>query len=147
MKIFVILPPLTAWAPSAYTKSAKDSNDNTDNKNKQEIVSSTTKIVECQDETLASLTIINRQEIEKSQTQSLADLLSGFNGLSISNNNGPDTLTSRFLKETNSGHVLFFINGIKVSSATTGSTTCEHIPLEPIKIIETVEGSRTRLYT
>lgn len=147
MKIFVTLPLLTAWAPSAwapsaYAKSAKDSHDN---KDKQDIVGSSAVIAKSQDETLASVTIIKRRKIENSQTQTHADLLSSFNGLSISNNGGLDRLTSLFPGLANSGHVLFFINGIRVSSATTGSTTFEPIPLEAINLIETIGGWRTRL--
>jgi len=96
--------------------------------------------------TLAPVTIITRDDIEKYQAQSLFEVLRRVPGINISNNGGVGTQTSVFMRGTNSGHVLVLVDGIRHGSATLGSTSFQHIPLDQIERIEVVRGPRSSLY-
>ncbi|MEJ2620980.1 MAG: TonB-dependent vitamin B12 receptor [Candidatus Thiodiazotropha sp.] len=98
------------------------------------------------DQSLASVSVITREDIERLQANSLPELLSGLSGISISNNGGPGKATSLFLRGTESDHVLVFIDGIKVGSATLGTVPFENIPLAQIERIEIARGPRSSLY-
>lgn len=98
------------------------------------------------DETLYSVTVITREDIERRQVQSLVDLLRSVPGVTITNNGGLGKVTSIFLRGTESDHVLVLIDGIKIGSATLGSTAFEDIPIAQIERIEVVRGSNSALY-
>jgi len=98
------------------------------------------------DETLSSVTVITRKEIERQQAQSVQDLLRGIPGVDIANNGGPGKATWVFLRGTESDHVLVLIDGVKVGSATLGTTAFQDIPVEQIERIEIVRGPRSSLY-
>jgi len=105
-----------------------------------------TRTAQTASETLASVTTITRKDIERQQAQSVQDVLRGVPGVSISNNGGLGKNTSLFLRGTESDHVLVLIDGIKVGSATSGTTAFQDIPVEQIERIEIVRGPRSSLY-
>ncbi|NOY62821.1 MAG: TonB-dependent vitamin B12 receptor [Gammaproteobacteria bacterium] len=98
------------------------------------------------DETLAAVTVINRDDIERQQARSVQDILRGVPGVSISNNGGAGKVTSLFLRGTESDHVLVLIDGVKVGSATAGTAAFQDMPVELIERIEIVRGPRSSLY-
>jgi vitamin B12 transporter len=98
------------------------------------------------DQSLASVSVITREDIERLQANSLAEVLRGLSGITIANNGGPGKATSLFMRGTESDHVLVLIDGIKVSSATLGTAPFENIPLAQIERIEIVRGPRSSLY-
>jgi len=98
------------------------------------------------EESLASVTVIDRDEIERRQAQSVQEVLRGVPGLSIANNGGLGKSTSVFLRGTESGHVLVLIDGVRAGSATTGTTAFQDIPIDQIERIEIVRGPRSSLY-
>lgn len=110
------------------------------------IVVTATRTAETADETLTSVTVITREEIERRQAQSVEDLLRGEAGISVSNNGGPGKVTSIFLRGTESDHVLVLIDGIKVGSPTLGGAEFQDIPIDQIERIEIVRGPRSSLY-
>lgn len=97
-------------------------------------------------ESLAPVTLITRDDIERLQPQDVQDLLVGLPGVSIVNNGGPGKSTSIFLRGTESDHVLVLIDGIKIGSATSGGASLEQIPVDQIERIEIVRGPRSSLY-
>jgi len=98
------------------------------------------------EESLASVTVIDRGEIERRQAQSVQDLLRGVPGLSISNNGGLGKATQVFLRGTESDHVLVLIDGVRAGSATTGTAAFQDLPIDQIERIEVVRGPRSSLY-
>ncbi|MCB1637670.1 MAG: TonB-dependent receptor [Thiothrix sp.] len=97
-------------------------------------------------ETLAPVTVITRQDIEARQADSVAEVLRQVPGLSITNNGGLGKQTAIHLRGTNDKHVLVLVDGIRIGSATLGSTAFENLPLEQIERIEVVRGPRSSLY-
>jgi len=95
---------------------------------------------------LASVTVITREEITKSQAVSIYDVLRGVPGLDIVSNGGLGQNTSIFMRGTESDHLVVLVDGIKIGSATTGSIAFQNIPISQIERIEIVRGPRSSLY-
>ncbi|MEZ5468886.1 MAG: TonB-dependent receptor [Lysobacterales bacterium] len=97
-------------------------------------------------ETLADVSVIERAEIEDSQTPDLLDLLRLQPGVDLSRTGGSGQASSLFLRGTNSNQVLFLVDGVRVASSNTGATAWEHLPLDQIERIEIVRGPRASYY-
>lgn len=110
------------------------------------IIVTATRTAQTVDETLSSVTVITREQIEQQQATSVQDVLRGVPGLTITNNGGAGKLTSLFLRGTESDHIVVLIDGLKVGSATSGSTAFENIPIDQIERIEIVRGPHSALY-
>ncbi len=112
----------------------------------EQIIVTANRMAQTADQTLAPVTVITRDDIEKRQARSLPELLQGEAGISVINNGGLGKNTSVFMRGTESGHLLVMVDGIKVGSATLGSTSFQHIPVDQIERIEIVRGPRSSLY-
>ncbi len=110
------------------------------------IVVTATRTAETADETLASVTVITRQGIERLQAQTVHELLLGLPGVGVVNSGGRGKSTSVFLRGTESDHLLVLVDGVKTGSATTGTTSFQYLPVEQIERIEIVRGPRSSLY-
>ena len=105
------------------------------------------RIAQSTDQTLAAVTVITREDIEHSQTQTVADLLrERVPGMDFSTAGGTGHLTSAFLRGTSSDQLLFIIDGNIMGSATTGAAQLELISLAQIERIEIIRGPRSALY-
>ncbi|MBN2887466.1 MAG: TonB-dependent receptor plug domain-containing protein, partial [Chromatiaceae bacterium] len=96
--------------------------------------------------TLASVTLIERETIERQQARSLPDLLRGLPGVTLVENGGPGQSASLLLRGTDSDHLLLLIDGVRVGSATLGGAALQDLPLDAIERIEIVRGPRSSLY-
>lgn len=97
-------------------------------------------------EVIGSVTVIAREEIEKRQVQSVQDLLRGEAGIDISNQGGLGKLSSIFMRGANSSQTLILVDGVRLGSATAGTTAIEFIPVDQIERVEIVRGPRSSLY-
>jgi hypothetical protein len=73
------------------------------------IIVTATRTAQTIDDTLASVTVIIREEIERRQPNSVQDVLRGVLGLGVTNSGGLGKQSSVFLRGTNSDHVLVLI--------------------------------------
>jgi vitamin B12 transporter len=110
------------------------------------LIVTATRTSQTADESLASVTVITREDIERQQARSVQDVLRGVSGLQISSSGGLGKSTSAFLRGTNEDQVLVLIDGIRVGSATLGTTAIENLPLEQVERIDVVRGPRSSLY-
>ena len=110
------------------------------------IVVTATRTAQPVDASLASVTVITREDIERQQSRSIEDLLRGVTGVNIINNGGPGKSTFVQMRGTESDHIMVMIDGVRTGSATSGTTAFENIPLEQIERIEIVRGPRSSLY-
>ena len=97
-------------------------------------------------DTLAPVSVITRDDIENTQAQDVIDVLRLQNGVDISRNGGPGSITSVFLRGSSSQQVLVLLDGVRVSSATSGGFDWSGLPLTQIERIEIVRGPRAAIY-
>lgn len=95
---------------------------------------------------LASQVVITRADIERIQPKSVLDLLSSVAGVDIKTSGGRGQTASVFLRGAESGHTLVLVNGLRVSSASLGSTNLHTIAPDLIERIEVVKGPRAALW-
>ena len=98
------------------------------------------------DDTLSSVTVITRADIQRLQPVSLIDLLAGLPGINFTQSGGIGQQSSLFVRGTNSDHTLVLIDGVRIGSVTAGLASLEQIPVEQIERIEIVRGPRSSLY-
>ena len=98
------------------------------------------------DETLAPVTVITREDIERAQVGTLPDLLRSQVGVSLSNNGGPGKVSELRLRGANADQVLVLVDGVAIGSASSGTASFQDLPLELIDRIEIVRGPRSSLY-
>jgi vitamin B12 transporter len=98
------------------------------------------------DQLIADVTVIGPAEIARAGAQSLADLLQRQPGVQISTNGGPGSTTGVFLRSANAGQTLVLVDGLRVSSSSSGTTPFEAIPLDQIDHIEILRGPAASLY-
>ena len=110
------------------------------------IVVTASRSAETVDEALVPVSVIGRKEIERSGASSVYEVLNRVPGLVVTNNGGAGKSSSVFLRGTESDHVLVMIDGVKVGSASLGTTPFQNIPLSIVEKIEVVRGPRSSLY-
>lgn len=111
-----------------------------------EIVVTATRTETKSDELAAAVTVITREDIERTQVRTLPDLLKGSTGVDVVQQGGYGQPASVFMRGTESGHVLVLIDGIKAGSVTLGTTAFELIPVDQIERVEIIRGPQSSLY-
>ena len=110
------------------------------------IIVTATRTAQTTDNTLASVTVITRQDIERMQANSLVDVLQQTMSIDFVENGSYGKKSQIYMRGTNKDHVLVLIDGAKAGSMTTGEVRYSAIPLSQIERIEIVRGSRSSLY-
>jgi vitamin B12 transporter len=113
---------------------------------KPDLVVTPSRMVESLSDSLASVSVITREDIEISVAEDLLALLRLQPGVDIVRSGGPGSQTSVFLRGSNSNHVLVLIDGVRVSSSNTGAYVWEQLPLNQVERVEIVRGPRGSLY-
>src|SRR5690606_26949603 len=88
----------------------------------------------------------DRDEIVRSQSRGLVDLLRGRAGIDIGNQGGPGKLGNVFMRGSEADQVLVLVDGVRVGSVTAGLTAFQDLPVDQIDRIEIVRGPRSSLY-
>ncbi len=98
------------------------------------------------DESLASVSVIDRETIERSQVPDLPALLQRVAGVNVHQQGGLGKQAGVSLRGASTGQTLVLIDGVRAGSATTGQADLQHIPLGQIERVEVVRGPRSALY-
>lgn len=93
-----------------------------------------------------SVTVIDRKEIDQSAAPDLPSLLKSYTGVSIISYGGQGASTNVYLRGMSATQTLVLINGVRASSATTGTTSIFNIPLASIERIEIAKGAHSAQY-
>lgn len=110
------------------------------------VVVTASRIAESLDDTLSSVTVIERADIERLQARTLDELLAGVEGFALTRQGGVGQPTSVFLRGGESDHVLWLVDGVRIGSVTTGIPVVQDLPIDTIERIEIVRGPRSSLY-
>ncbi|SHG14977.1 TonB-dependent receptor domain-containing protein [Vibrio gazogenes] len=97
-------------------------------------------------ETIEPVEVITKQDINAIQATSLVDVLKHLPGVQIANQGGLGQSAELYLQGRSSSNTLFLLNGIRIGSATSGSTDLSAIPLKGIERIEVLRGPRAAVY-
>lgn len=111
-----------------------------------EVVVTASRTPQARENVIGDVTVIDRAEIERMGTGSMTDLLRLQPGVQISTNGGAGTSSSVYLRGTNADHVVVLIDGLRINSSTSGTTSFENIPLGQIEKIEILRGPASSLY-
>ena len=133
-KLFAAL--LCAFTPFAYAETA----------NPDEIVITATRIPQALNKTISDTTVLDEQEIRNSGASDVSTLLRSLAGVEVSQTGGLGSSANVYMRGTNANQVLVLIDGVRVNSATMGSTALEHIMLDNVERIEVVRGNVSSLY-
>ena len=109
------------------------------------IVSGTRSPIEA-DKLPAAVTVLNRQDIEELQVNSLPELLRGVAGVDVTVSGGYGKTTGVRIRGTESHHVLVLVDGVRIGSATLGTAAFQHLQPALIERIEIVRGPRSSLW-
>lgn len=98
------------------------------------------------DDALASVTVIERAEIERTPAVDLMGLLAQQAGVDVSRTGGAGQSSTVFLRGANSNQTLVLIDGVRVASTGQGVFDFAHLPLDQIERIEIVRGPRAAFW-
>ncbi len=110
------------------------------------LIVTATRTAQTIDRLSAASTVFTRQDIERLQVLSVPELLKYATGVDISESGGPGKNSSVFIRGTSSGHVLVLVDGVRIGSATLGTTPFSSLPIDQIERVEIVRGSQSSLY-
>jgi len=96
--------------------------------------------------TLRDAVVITREELDQSTGLTLAEVLQRYAGAEFRATGGPGQPTGIFLRGAGAAQTLVLVDGLRVGSATAGTTAVEALPLELIERIEVVKGPLSSLY-
>lgn len=111
-----------------------------------DVVVTASRIEESLSTTLRDVSVIDREQIARAGQSTLVDILQTQAGIEITNTGGEGKASGIFMRGSNTNHVLVLIDGVRVNSATAGTTTFENIPVALIDKIEIVRGPAASLY-
>ncbi|MEO3678632.1 TonB-dependent receptor [Rheinheimera sp. FR7-31] len=97
-------------------------------------------------EVLASVTVLERDEIVARQAIDLPALLAQLPGINLSRDGGRGQSSGIYIRGGNTGHTLILVDGVRTGSATLGYKSLAMLPLELIERIEVIRGPRAAWY-
>lgn len=98
------------------------------------------------EDSLASVQVLEREDIERAGHSTLIEVLRALPGLQVSANGGPGSNANVYIRGAESRHTLLLIDGIRVGSASSGAPALENLPLGMIERIEILRGPASALY-
>ena len=112
----------------------------------EQLVITATRTPQALSNTLATISVITRDEIDAAGPVTLAELLQRKAGVEIRATGGAGQPAGVFIRGANSQHTLLLVDGLRLGSATSGSPAFENVPLDMIERIEIVKGPMSSLY-
>jgi len=104
------------------------------------------RLAEPQVQATAATSVFTRQDIERLQVSSVAELLERVPGLSVVRTGGAGSQTGVFLRGTSTAQTLVLVDGQRIAAASSGTSSLEFLAPEQIERIEVVRGARSALY-
>lgn len=97
-------------------------------------------------ESTSASSVFTRADIERLRPTSVPDLLSHVPGVQVARYGGRGALTSLFIRGTSTAQSMVLIDGVRVSSATSGGASLQYLSVEQIERVEVLRGSRSAIY-
>jgi vitamin B12 transporter len=97
-------------------------------------------------QTIQDTTVLTREDIRASAAADLSTLLRSRAGVEIAQQGGPGTQAAIFMRGTESDHTLILVDGVRLDSASAGTTAIDQIMLDEVERIEIVRGNVSSVY-
>ncbi len=111
-----------------------------------QVVVTATRLEQAVTETLASTTVLTREDIRDTQAPDLPALLRGAAGIEIVQNGGIGNSANVAIRGGGNTHTLILLDGMRINSSTLGTTPLERLTLDQIERVEIVRGNVSALY-
>ncbi|ROS01283.1 vitamin B12 transporter [Sinobacterium caligoides] len=95
---------------------------------------------------LAPVTVIDKDDINRRQPPSLGALLATTPGVNMVQSGSTGAQTALMIRGSKTAQSVVLLDGLRIGSATTGSTAYQYIDPESIDRVEIVRGARSSLY-
>lgn len=148
-RLFILLfSSLLAGYLNAQSQNNQQKSDSLSTYGLSEVVISANRALTPASEVASSVTIIKKEEIERSNKPFLSDLLKAVPGLSVVQQGGKGSLSSIFLRGGNAQHTLFRIDGVEINdpSSLNNAYDLSNLQLDNIERIEVLRGPQSTLY-
>lgn len=110
------------------------------------VIVTPTRMPQSLNKSIADTTVLDEQEIRQSGAADVPALLKSLAGVEIYQNGGIGKQSSTFMRGGNSSHTLVLLDGVRINSATAGTTQIDQLMLDQIERIEVVRGNVSSLY-
>ncbi|MFA6129648.1 MAG: TonB-dependent receptor [Candidatus Omnitrophota bacterium] len=110
------------------------------------IVVTPSRIEESSGDTGRVVDVVTSQEMESEGAQDLADTLTDFTSVNISNYGGPNATKSVRMRGSTSAQVLVLMDGRPINNPRDGEADLSNIPLDDIARVEVMHGPGSSLY-
>ncbi len=137
---------LLTMALSSVNVYAAKVNETTDDAELENIVVTANRTQQDKFLALSAVNVISQQDIQAIQPLNITDLLDTVAGISVVNQGGAGQASSVFMRGTNSDHTLILVDGVRVGSATLGTTNFATMSIALVDRIEIVKGPRAALW-
>ncbi|WP_180127900.1 TonB-dependent receptor domain-containing protein [Rhodoferax sp. BLA1] len=112
-----------------------------------EVVVTATRVAQPLSDLVADVTVVDRDQIERSGATGVADLLARLPGLEMGRSGGIGGTTSVFLRGGNTQHTAVYLDGVRLDAQSgSGGVAWESIPLAQIDRIEVLRGPAGAVY-
>lgn len=95
---------------------------------------------------IGDVSVISEEQILKAGQTSLVELLAMQAGIEVSHNGGVGKSSNVYIRGANPVHTVVLLDGMRINSATSGTTSLENIPLNQIERVEILRGPASSLY-
>lgn len=110
------------------------------------IVVTANRDIQPREQTNASVAVFTRQDIDRLQPSTVADLLNKVPGVQITQTGGRGSNTGIFIRGTKAAQTLVLIDGQRIGSASTGAAALQYLSVDQIERVEVLKGSRSAIY-
>jgi len=111
-----------------------------------DVVISANRQVQARNDSSAANTVFTRDDIDRLQPTSLADLLSRVPGVQVAPTGGRGSLPGIYLRGTKSAQSLVLVDGQRIANATSGDSGLQYLNVDQIERVEVLRGSRSVIY-
>lgn len=115
---------------------------------RDDIVVSASRIEQKRSETGQSITVVDKAELDRRQTQVLSDVLQTLPGISVARNGGPGGVTSVFIRGGDSSQTLVLVDGVRINdpSSPSGAFDFSSILTGNVGAVEVLRGPNSVIW-
>ncbi|HEX6200284.1 MAG TPA: TonB-dependent receptor plug domain-containing protein, partial [Thermoanaerobaculia bacterium] len=112
----------------------------------EEIVVTAARIPEPAREVGSSVTVLDREEIERRKVTTVLELLRTVPGVEVSQGGGPGRVASVFLRGGTSAQTLVLLDGVRLNNPATAAFDFADLTVDGIERVEVLRGPQSVLY-